>query len=292
MNIPTLYTIDKKSYMVFKLLNDMVIINGYEMLSKDVNITDMCAAINNNNKQISQLFLTIIETTESLNLIHLMTQALENCETNIYLHFSACNTCDKEIKYLNKILETNKKITLLNLKYDMTDEQINYLSNTLKINKTIKYLYLDFENISNEGIKHFFGALKNNDVVKYLNLSNNKIDGKVIKYLSNMLKINKKIKNVILNWNNLDHSKLKNQDMKYLSDMLKINKILKILSIFNNSFNYDNAKYLIDSLEFNNTLTKLKHHYASSYDSIPNINAKYLKNILCKNIIIKNNIYN
>ena len=134
-----------------------------------------------------------------------------------------------------------------------------------------------------------------NDVEKELNdlawVTIRKVSEKAhLKY--ELHKINKKIKNVILNWNNLDHSKLKNQDMKYLSDMLKINKILKILSIFNNSFNYDNAKYLIDSLEFNNTLTKLKHHYASSYDSIPNINAKYLKNILCKNIIIKNNIYN
>ena len=184
------------------------------------------------------------------------------------------NSKEEKMIVLSNALKINTELKEITLRKSfINDKSVFHLSNSLSF---LTWIDFSFNFIGDVGMKHLSSALKKNSSLKKINLSNNKIGDEGMKYLADSMKLNSSI-----DWIHITQNDIGNDGIKYFSDALKVNRTLKEVDLGYNKIGEKNIKtiselieknfvvhtsnknfergpeYLLDSLYFNNTLTKI-----------------------------------
>jgi len=177
---------------------------------------------------------------------------------------------DTKLKSVNSIcslIKSNKTLTYLNM-YQQWFEESDKILDALKCNSTLKSINLKACNIKNSD--KLAEIIKSNKTLEFLNLRCNNL--KDLTEICNSLKINDTLQTLILSEcfdETLTKDEIKTNNLAFC-DMLKYNTGLKTLKYCENELR-ENIKELIEALQVNTTLTKLK----ISHNHIPDISILY-----------------
>lgn len=198
------------------------------------------------------------------------------------------------IYHVAELIKTNQYIKILDLHNTAVfDEGVKYLMGGLKTNRTLRHLYLDANGITKEGIKYmceYFEYLIENNLegisslwidmnnigddgvielvnilgrykfLKRLNLGSTGITDKCIGVIVNAfvqhtglialdLGMYKSTSDMGMITNNIG-----DEGIKVLSELIKSNKSIKYLSVMMNGLTVIGIEYLADAINYNNTL--------------------------------------
>jgi Ran GTPase-activating protein (RanGAP) involved in mRNA processing and transport len=147
-------------------------------------------------KQCTELYLGSNKFT-SIG-ISILADALNNNNQKLEILWLYDNqVCDDGIYFLAKILSTNnttlKKLDLG--KTNITDEGVKHLAQMMKINKTLTDLFLNDNEITDDGVEILTDAIQNhNTTIQSLYLSGNKLLTDIsVDYLVQMIKFNQSL---------------------------------------------------------------------------------------------------
>ena len=198
------------------------------------------------------------------------------------------------IIHIGELLKTNKNIKILDLHNTATfDDGCKYLMESLKSNHTLRHLYLDGNGITSEGIKYiseYFEYLIQNNLEGisslWIDMNNIGDDGiidlvKVLSKYKYLKRLNlgstglteksiESIVNAFITHENLivldlgmykstsDMGMITNnigdQGIHILSELIKSNKSIKYLSVMMNGLSLKGIEYLFDAVKQNDTL--------------------------------------
>lgn len=188
--------------------------------SSNIDVKQLCEAIENNNLKILRL-----NSTKLYNLDYLF-------------EFLKTNTTIKELEITN----FNKDQII----YDVNMFELKTLYEALLINKTLTKLNLSYNYI--KSIKPLCEVLMINRSLQIIDLSNNMITD--IEPLSKVLQYNNKIKKIFLHSNSI-------KNISPLYKALKINYGLQKIDLSYNNISEINFEIFFNILECNNSLVKI-----------------------------------
>ncbi|CAF1119457.1 unnamed protein product [Adineta steineri] len=174
-----------------------------------------------------------------------------------YVDLSYWHLIDHDMSMIFKHIIINKQCIELNLSGNhITSQGIAILAFRLPNNLTLRNLNLSHNRINDTGVYLLSEVLlpKHSVYLEKLYLSKNGISNDGIRYLSKMLKVNDKLTEL-----QLANNEIGDEGVRQLANILiDYNTTLKVLNLSNNIFITDSSlDYLLELLEYNQTLTKL-----------------------------------
>ena len=188
-------------------------------------------------------------------------------DNNSLLSLTIADTKLNSVDPICDLIKNNKTLTYLNM-YQHWYKNSDKILDALTFNSTLKVINLKACNIKNTD--KLAEILKSNKTLEFLNLRCNNL--KDLTKISEALKVNDTLQTLILSEcfeETLTKDEIRKNNLAFC-EMLKYNKGLKTLKYCENELR-ENIKELIEALQVNTTLTKLK----ISHNHIPDISILY-----------------
>ena len=208
--------------------------------------------------------LTVNNTLQDLTLsCDLDDHAMEQLSAGLRANRSVtrlmlwCHITDTGAQHLAAMLAVNRTIQELDLHsgYDVhiSDHAMEKLSAGLRANKSVTKLTLR-SHITDTGVKHYATMLAVNATLQKLNLFHGSITDNGVGHISRALQHNSSVTHLNLSYN----ESITNMGAVALGEMLRVNKSLRDLDLHGTSVGEEGATALMEGLQHNQVLNKLK----------------------------------